>query len=202
MSSRRILLAGLLGAIAMFVWTAIAHMATPLGMTGMKQIPNEQPVLSAMQNTLGNSRGFYIFPGMGVPMDAPREQQRAAMANYQQVLDKNPSGIVIYKPAGEKMMTASQLGREFGFQFLESLLLANLLGLAALRTFGSRLGFAFLIGAVAAMSTNLSYWNWYGFPGSYTWAAMFVEVMKYLIAGAIIAAMMKKATVRSLSAVA
>ena len=37
----RILLAGLAGAVAMFIWTSIAHMATPLGTIGFSQIPNE-----------------------------------------------------------------------------------------------------------------------------------------------------------------
>ena len=42
----KILLAGILGAIAMFIWTAIAHMALPLGEAGVTEIPNESAVLS------------------------------------------------------------------------------------------------------------------------------------------------------------
>jgi hypothetical protein len=53
MSAGRIILAGILGGIAMFVWTSIAHLATPLGMVGIKEIPNEQAVLSAMQSSMG-----------------------------------------------------------------------------------------------------------------------------------------------------
>ena len=41
--STRVLLAGILGGIAMFVWTAIAHMfIAPLGEAGVREIPNEQ----------------------------------------------------------------------------------------------------------------------------------------------------------------
>jgi hypothetical protein len=36
----RILLAGIVGGIAMFVWTSIAHMALPLGEAGIAEIPN------------------------------------------------------------------------------------------------------------------------------------------------------------------
>jgi hypothetical protein len=193
MTPGRIILAGILGGIAMFIWTSIAHLATPLGTTGIKVIPNEQVVLSAMQTTLGNERGLYFFPRTGVALDAGREQQRAAMASYQQVLDKNPSGILIYKPAGEKVMTFSQLAHEFGFQVLEALLLAILLSVTTLTSFGSRMWFAVLVGIIAAVSTNLSYWNWYGFPTSYTHAAMFVEVMKYIVAGAVIVLLTGKA---------
>lgn len=36
---KRILLAGILGGIAMFAWSTIAHMVLPLGMTGFSEIP-------------------------------------------------------------------------------------------------------------------------------------------------------------------
>jgi hypothetical protein len=39
--STRVLLAGILGGIAMFVWTTIAHMVLPLGEAGFREIPDE-----------------------------------------------------------------------------------------------------------------------------------------------------------------
>ena len=41
MTTTRIIFAGFLGAIAMFVWTSIAHMALPLGEAGIRELPNE-----------------------------------------------------------------------------------------------------------------------------------------------------------------
>ena len=58
----RILIAGLLGAIAMFVRTSFAHMATPLDSAGISQMANEPAVLSAMQKGVGGKAGFYFFP--------------------------------------------------------------------------------------------------------------------------------------------
>ncbi len=197
MSSTKVLVAAVLGAIAMFLWTAVAHMATPLGRVGIREIPNEQAVLAQMQATIGAQRGFYFFPRMGVPPDAPSEQQRAAMNNYQAILDKNPSGILIYKPAGEKMMTGGQLGAEFGMQFLETLFLAILITMAGVRSVGASVGVGTLVGLIAAISTNGSYWNWYGFPANYTFAAMFVELLKYVIAGIVIGLVAKKGISRS-----
>ena len=49
---KRIFLAALLGGIAMFIWTSIAHMALPLGEAGIREIPNEAAVLSAMQSNI------------------------------------------------------------------------------------------------------------------------------------------------------
>jgi len=58
----RIILAGLLGAIILFVWTSIAHMATPLGNIGFSKMSNEQPVLDAMKKGVGPKAGLYFFP--------------------------------------------------------------------------------------------------------------------------------------------
>ena len=58
----KILLAGILGEIVMFVWTSIAHMFLPLGEAGISEIPNESAVLSAMQSNIGEQTGLYIFP--------------------------------------------------------------------------------------------------------------------------------------------
>jgi hypothetical protein len=38
-------------------------MALPLGEAGIGEIPNESAVLSAMQSSIGDKTGLYIFPG-------------------------------------------------------------------------------------------------------------------------------------------
>ena len=80
----RILLAGILGGIVMFIWTSIAHMALPLGEAGINEIPNESAVLSAMQSSIGDKTGLHIFPGLGVGKNATCEQKSEAMKQMQQ----------------------------------------------------------------------------------------------------------------------
>jgi hypothetical protein len=84
----RILLAGALGAVAMFLWSSIAHMALPLGQAGIKQIDNEQPLLSSMQTIL-NAPGLYMFPKMTPGMDETQ---------YQNLASTGPSGMLVYFP--------------------------------------------------------------------------------------------------------
>ena len=57
----RILLAGILGGIVMFIWTSIAHMALPLGEAGINEIPNESAVLGAMQSSIGDKNRTLYF---------------------------------------------------------------------------------------------------------------------------------------------
>ena len=60
----RILLAGLLGGIAMYVWSTIAHVATPLGTTGISTLPDEQVTMNALEATLAEQHGLYLFPDL------------------------------------------------------------------------------------------------------------------------------------------
>jgi hypothetical protein len=199
---KRLLLAGVLGGVAMFIWMSVVHMVLPLGRTGIQEIPNESAALSAMQNSLGSNSGFYLFPGMGVAPDAPREQQNAAMRHYDEKLASNPSGILIYHPPGMKALTARQLATEFLTEFIEAFIAVWLLAQTRLASFAARIGFVALLGVLAAITTNVPYWNWYGFPSNYTMAYMFSQIIGYLCVGIVAALTMKGAAGKTLTAAA
>ena len=200
--TKRVLLAGLLGGIAMFAWTSLAHMVLPLGGAGMKEIPNEQGVLSAMQASLGQAPGLYLFPSTGLGPDATMQQKSAAMDQYGQKLAANPSGILIYHPPGAKPMTPGQLGTEFLTELIEALLAVILLSQTRLTSFASRLGFVIVAGMLATIATNVSYWNWYGFPASYTAAYMTTGIVGFLCVGLVAAAVMKEPVSAKMAAAA
>jgi hypothetical protein len=50
------------------------------------------------------------------------------------------------------------------------------------------------VGAAAAITTNISYWNWYGFPASYTAAYMTTEIVGFVAAGIVAGAVVKTGT--------
>jgi hypothetical protein len=196
---RRVLLAGVLGGIAMFVWSSIAHVALPLGRTGIKEIPNEQSVLSGMQAQLGGNSGLYAFPGMGLGPNPTRQEEDAAMQQYGQKLAANPSGILIYHPPGAKALMPGQLITEFLTELAEALLLAWLLAQTSLATLASRMGFVIMAALMATITTNIPYWNWYGFPSNYTTAYISIEFVGYLVAGVVIASILKMRTAASIT---
>ena len=72
----KILLAGVLGGVVMFIWTSIAHMALPLGEAGVREIPTESTVLSAMQSNIGEQTGLIFSP---VPELAKTQLDRKRM---------------------------------------------------------------------------------------------------------------------------
>ena len=189
--AKRILLAGLLGGIAMFIWSSVAHVVLPLGQAGFKEIPNEPAVLAAMQAQLGQSVGLYFYPGIGVPDGATRQQRNAAMQQYAQKLAANPSGLLIYNPPGTPGITPAKLITEFLTEFVEALLLALLLSQMRASTFGSRMGFVIAIAVIAAITTNIPYWNWYGFPTAYTIPYASIQIIDYIVAGIVAASVLK-----------
>ena len=179
----RILLAGILGGIAMFVWTSIAHMALPLGEAGIREIPNESAVLSAMQSSMGDKTGLYIFPGLGVGKDATRDKKNEAMKQMQQRIAVNPSGILMYHPPGRPFAFGKSLVVEFSTEVLQAILVIWLLAQTGIGSFAGRVGFVLIAGIMAAITTNVSYWNWYGFPGVYTASYVLIEIVGFFLVG-------------------
>src|SRR6266496_6530909 len=100
--TKRTLLAGVLGGIAMFIWTSIAHMLLPLGEAGVREIPNEQAVLASMQANIGDKSGLYLFPGFGLGPSATRQQRNEAMQHMGEKIASNPSGILCITRLGER----------------------------------------------------------------------------------------------------
>jgi hypothetical protein len=188
----RILVAGVLGGIVMFVWTSIAHMALPLGEAGIGEIPNESVVLSAMQSSMGDNAGLYIFPGLGVGKSATREQKNEAMKQMQQRIAANPSGILMYHPPGRQFAFGKSLAVEFITEVLQAILVIWLLAQTRIGSFGGRVGFVLIAGILASLTTNVSYWNWYGFPGVYTASYILIEIVGFLLVGVVAALLLPK----------
>jgi len=188
----KILLAGIFGGIVMFIWTSIAHMALPLGEAGINEIPNESAVLSAMQGNIGDKTGLYIFPGLAVGKNASREEKSEAMKQMQQRIAANPSGILMYHPPGRPFAFGKSLVVEFSTEVLQAILVIWLLAQTRIGSLGGRVGFVLIAGILAAITTNVSYWNWYGFPGVYTASYILIEIVGFFLVGIVAALLLRK----------
>jgi hypothetical protein len=187
----KILLAGFLGAVAMFIWTSIAHMALPLGEAGISEIPNEQAVLAAMQSSIAEKSGLYFFPGLGVGPNATREQKNEAMKQEAAKMASGPSGLLIYNYA-RQFAFAKALTIEFITELVEAILVVFLLAQTTIASFVGRVGFVLVAGILAAIATNVSYANWYGFPCVYTASYMSIQIIGFLVVGIVAALVLPK----------
>jgi hypothetical protein len=59
-------------------------------------------------------------------------------------------------------------------------------------SFAGRVGFVLVAGILAAITTNVSYWNWYGFPCVYTASYMVTQIVGFFLVGVIAALVLPK----------
>ncbi len=167
----RILIAGVLGGIAMFVWASLAHLVLPLGTMGISTLPNEPAAVQALHAAVGEKSGLFLFPST----DAKG----------------GPSGFLAYSAGNVMAMTPSTLGEEVALEVIQSLIAAGLVAMAAVTAYWRRVGFVALVGVAASLCTSGSYWVWYRFPTDYTLGYMFTDILRYVAAGLVIAALVR-----------
>src|ERR1700694_233118 len=125
--TKRILVAGMVAGLVLFLWESVAHMVLPLGEAGVKGLPNEAAVLAALKDNI-KEPGFYFFPaaGMGQP-GMSREQQQKAFENQSKMMRAGPSGIMIVHPEGLAGISARNLVTQFASDLMGTLLAPFLL---------------------------------------------------------------------------
>ncbi|CAM5275120.1 hypothetical protein [Rhodanobacter lindaniclasticus] len=179
----RVLVAGLIGGIVMFLWGVAAHMALGLGEVGLRLPVNENVALSGLQQGLGDQAGVYILPAL----DPQQMDDAAAVRTYAIKAVRSPYAWVVYQPRGTDMTRMGpQIGRQWASGTLASLALAFVMGLAALG-FRRRLAMAAAAAVFAWLTSMLPYWNWYRFPLDFTLAALAEQLIGWLLAGAAMA---------------
>jgi len=180
------LLAGVVGGIVLFVWGAVAHMATPLSAIGISSMPNEDAVMDAMRTNI-TQPGLYFFPGI-----APgQEADEAAMKAWEEKAMRGPTGIMVYQLRGEGILPPSMLITEAVSNILIGILAALILAQIA-GSLATRALLAGVMGLIAGTDIYVSYWNWYKFPTDYTLAQIVIQFIGFLLMGATIAAIAKK----------
>ncbi len=186
----RAFVAAILGGITMFIWSFLAHDLLPLGETGMREFKDEAAMLDALKTNLGDAHGLYHFPGHKAGPNATRQEKSDAMKHAMEKAASGPSGVLLYHPTRE-FSFGKLLGIEFATELLEAMLVVFLLTQTGIESFSGRIGFVFVAGILAAITTNIPYWNWYGFPSNYTAAYMSIEIIGFLCVGLVAALLLK-----------
>jgi hypothetical protein len=145
-----------------------------------------------LPSNMGEQDGLYIFPGPGIGKNATRQEKSEAMKHMDEKIASKPSGILMYHAPGRSFTLGKWLAVEFGKELLEAILVVFLLAQTRIVSFAGRVGFVLAAGIMAAISTNVSYWNWYGFPGVYTASYMFIQIVGFLLVGIVAALMLPK----------
>ncbi|HEX3819677.1 MAG TPA: hypothetical protein VHW45_05070 [Candidatus Sulfotelmatobacter sp.] len=182
--TKRILLAGIAGGLALFIWGGLSHTVLGLGQAGMQYLPQQQPVMQTLQASLPQS-GFYMFPQADKAGNLPADRVGGA------------HGLLIYQPVGASAMRPAQLVNEAILDIILAILAAYLLSKApGLTSYVARVGFVAVVGLIVALMTHVEYWNWYEFPATYTVANIFDNFVGFVIVGLCAAALVKPGAAR------
>lgn len=181
----RIVIAGILGGLVMWLWGAVSHMATPLGQMGMKVAP-----VAVQDQVLAATKGFdggaavYMLPMMEMAEFSDEAKKNA----FVQRQTSNPYAFVVWAPNGVDSVNnmGGYLVTQWITDTLSAMLLAFIVSFAAVG-FGTRVLLFGAGGLFATMTLAVPYWNWYRFPLEFTIAAGVMQVVGWLLAGAAMA---------------
>jgi len=147
-----------------------------------------------MQSNIAEKSGLYFFPSPGIGPNATRQEKGEAMKQAAAKMASGPSGLLIYNYA-RPFAFAKALTIEFATELLEAILVVLLLAQTRIASFAGRVGFVLVAGILVAIATNISYWNWYGFPCVYTASYMLTQIVGFLCVGIVAAFMLRKRAV-------
>jgi hypothetical protein len=184
---KRILLAGLLGGLVLFLWEGVAHMALPLGEAGFRVVPNEAAFLGTIKDHFKDD-GLYIFPGPELRPGMTSAEKSKAMEAAMAKATTGPAGLLVVHPNGEEALSARQFVTQIVADILVMIVAAWVLSKAVmLPGFFARVMLVTALALFPILQVHVPYWNWYGFPLSYIAAQSVTHLIGFFAAGLVLA---------------
>ena len=185
---RQILVAGVTGGLIAFVLSAMQNAVLPAG--APRAMPEHSAILAALRTI--PQAGFYFFPGRGLSRSMTAKQKAAVQTEYLGLFRDGPVEVVAYSPGGTEFHFGRQLAVQFALSVIAALIAATILAMmVTTTTYGGRVGIMCLLGVFAFGYLEPQYWNWYGFPATYTITRVFGGVATWTISGAVMAAIVR-----------
>ena len=163
---KKFIIASLVGAIIIFVWSALSWMFLPVHTHSMRYTPKQDTILSVLNNS-SLETGVYEIPGVdnrniGMWKDANYMNEMKDMNKKQ---EGKPFAMIIYGKGG-KVMNPCQMITGLVIDLLAVMAAVILLAMSKdkLKTFFMRWWAVMLIGFIVALNSYLLEWNWMQFP--------------------------------------
>ncbi|MDF2868415.1 MAG: hypothetical protein K0S11_1885 [Gammaproteobacteria bacterium] len=179
----RVLLAGFIASLIMMIWGTFYWMALPTSIHGFKAAPNEDSALAVLARELPAS-GVYVLPFP--PNDMSDE-------HFNEKHKTGPIAQIFYRAEGVDPLNNKVMFEGWVHAFICALLMAVLVAMThnGLQTFAKRWLFVTLTGIFATVSMEGLYPIWWHHVWGYHFAVMFGQVINWLLAGLVIAYIVK-----------
>ncbi len=157
---KKFIIASLVGAIIIFVWSALSWMFLPVHTHSMRYTPKQDTILNVL-NSSSLETGVYEIPGV--------DNRNIGMwkdGNYMNKKNEGkPFAMIIYGKGG-KVMNPCQMITGLVIDLLAVMAAVILLAMSKdkLKTFFMRWWAVMLIGFIVALNSYLLEWNWMQFP--------------------------------------
>lgn len=183
----RQIIAAIVGAVVVFVWTAVSWMVFPWHNWDMKTFKDNGQVISAALKSESVGDGLYMIPYCD-PKDAKDE---AKQKEWQQKAKQGPFAYMVVKPDGMKWEMKEALAIQFGICLIVALMASFLLGLSKATSLIGRAWFVTFVVTCGAVLVQLSNWTWWGFPTTATLVNIADVVIAWYLAGLFMAKIVK-----------
>ena len=182
----RILLAGLLGGLVAFIWSAVVHMNPLTACLGLSTFNEKEDAVLAELRGHDLSPGLYFFPGMDMSKSMSKEQEAVWTAKFK----AGPCGLVLLQHKGGDPMEPRQLLTEFFSTALCALIAATILA-TTVGPLTCRAVMVAMMGLFGWLALSVSQWNWYHYPFSFIALDLIDQTVGWLLAGFVIAKLVK-----------
>lgn len=180
----RVLMAGLLGGVVVFIWSTLSWMLLPWHFTSLQHFGDERAVAQVLTNNVAHS-GIYVLPNPH--RSAPQAGQGGGKSESAPLPSATPLVFASVRLPGDAPSMAQAFSGSLAIQVLGALLAAWLLSLTRGLRYAQRVLFVTLAGVFAAVVGCLPYWNWWGFSTDYTLVSVADIVIGWFFAGLAIA---------------
>jgi len=175
---KQLALGSILGAIVLFVWSAIAWMLIPWPGTPLRSFKNEDAVTQAIVANAAQS-GNYLLPNGDKSMTAEQEKQ---------MTDKMAKGPIVF--ASVRLEPFNSMAKPLVIQFLTQFVVALLATVLLLQTSGlsrsGRIAFVTAIGVIIFVGGHVDEWNWWSFSNAYMLMQFGALVIGWFLASLVI----------------
>lgn len=178
-------LGGVLGGAALFFWGMLSHLVLPVGEIGVRTPkPEAEAALVVAMKEAMPEQALYLVPGS----DPTQPMTEARQKEWVDKMAAGPTALVAFNPGPGTAVGPGPLATELASNLATCLIAAWLLTkLAPGTTYFQRVGVVVLLGLVAVLSIEVSYWNWYSFPTSYLAGQLLDQVVGSALAGIVVA---------------
>jgi hypothetical protein len=189
--TRKVLLGGIAGGVALFVWSVVAWTLLPLHASSLRRLAAEDRVVAALVDAK-TPEGLYVIPAPPDNDGKTEEQSAAATEEWESRASQGPVATLAYRPGGRPPSRMFRpMARGLGLALAAALFSAWALSRARISSHFGRVGFVLGLGLFGWVLGPAMLWNWFSYPADYAIAVLVDAAAGWAIVGVVQAGILR-----------